>query len=189
MLVSDRVRNLRVKRTQTAVVDVSVGESVLRLHVDTGEFPPEELEGLLKAVREKRSYYRLKDGRFLSAKDDDLSGVARVAHGLGLSAKELKQTEISIPLSRAIYLDGVLKQEKKLAFERDAGFRRLIRDFRTVEDSDFHEPDSLAGVLRGLSRRRAIAGCGRWTRIASAEFWPTIWVWARRCRCWRICWR
>ena len=134
------------------MVGVSVGESVLRLHVDTGEFPPEELEGLLKAVREKRSYYRLKDGRFLSAKDDDLSGVARVAHGLGLSAKELKQTEISIPLSRAMYLDGVLKQEKKLAFERDAGFRRLIRDFRTVEDSDFHEPDSLAGVLRGYQK-------------------------------------
>ena len=163
MLVSDRVRNLRVKRTQTAVVGVSVGESVLRLHVDTGEFPPEELEGLLKAVREKRSYYRLKDGRFLSAKDDDLSGVARVAHGLGLSAKELKQTEISIPLSRAMYLDGVLKQEKKLAFERDAGFRRLIRDFRTVEDSDFHEPDSLAGVLRGYQK----AGY-RWLRTLDA---------------------
>lgn len=163
VLVSDRVRNLRVKRTQTAVVGVSVGESVLRLHVDTGEFPPEELEGLLKAVREKRSYYRLKDGRFLSAKDDDLSGVARVAHGLGLSAKELKQTEISIPLSRAMYLDGVLKQEKKLAFERDAGFRRLIRDFRTVEDSDFHEPDSLAGVLRGYQK----AGY-RWLRTLDA---------------------
>lgn len=163
VLVSDRVRNLRVKRTQTAMVGVSVGESVLRLHVDTGEFPPEELEGLLKAVREKRSYYRLKDGRFLSAKDDDLSGVARVAHGLGLSAKELKQTEISIPLSRAMYLDGVLKQEKKLAFERDAGFRRLIRDFRTVEDSDFHVPDSLAGVLRGYQK----AGY-RWLRTLDA---------------------
>ncbi len=152
VLVSDRVRNLRVKRTQTAVIGVSVGESVLRLHVDTGEFPPEELEGLLEAVREKRSYYRLKDGRFLSAQDDDLSGVARVAHGLGLSAKELKKTEISLPLSRAMYLDGVLKQEKKLKFERDDGFRRLIRDFRTVEDSDFHVPDSLAGVLRGYQK-------------------------------------
>lgn len=152
VLVSDRVRNLRVKRKQTAVIGVSVGESVLQLHVDTGEFPPEELEGLLEAVREKRSYYRLKDGRFLSAQDDDLSGIARVAHGLGLSAKELKQAEISLPLSRAMYLDGALKQERKLEFERDDGFRRLIRDFRTVEDSDFHVPDSLAGVLRGYQK-------------------------------------
>lgn len=152
VLISDRVRSLRVRRQQTAVIGVSVGESVLRLHVDTGEFPPEELEGLLEAVREKRSYYRLKDGRFLSAQDDDLSGIARVAHGLGLSAKELKQSEISLPLSRAMYLDGALKQEKKLEFERDDGFRRLIRDFRTVEDSDFHVPDSLTGVLRGYQK-------------------------------------
>ena len=152
VLVSDRVRNLRVKRKQTAVIGVSVGESVLQLHVDTGEFPPEELEGLLEAVRERRSYYRLKDGRFLSAQDDDLSGIARVAHGLGLSARELKQAEISLPLSRAMYLDGALKQERKLEFERDDGFRRLIRDFRTVEDSDFHVPDSLAGVLRGYQK-------------------------------------
>lgn len=163
VLVSDRVRSLRVKRSQTAVVGVSVGESVLRLHVDTGEFPPEELEGLLEAVREKRSYYRLKDGRFLSAQDDDLSGVARMAHGLGLGAKELKRTEISLPLSRAMYLDGLLKQERKLNFERDDGFRRLIRDFRPVEDSDFHVPDSLAVVLRGYQK----AGY-RWLRTLDA---------------------
>ena len=163
VFLSDRLKNARVKKPARMSVGVSVGESVLNLNVDTGEFPPEELAGLMAAVREKRRYYRLRDGRFLDVGDSELGGFYEALDGLGLSADDLTAGNAQVPLSRALYLDGAFKQENDVSFQRDAAFRHLIRDFRTVEDSDFAVPQPLDRVLRGYQRTGY-----RWLRTLDA---------------------
>lgn len=150
--VSDKLKNINVKRSKTASVGVSAGESVLNLNIDTGEFPLNELEEVLTAIREKRRFYRLEDGRFMDLKGTGLDGLATLADGLGLSAKELENGSLEIPMSRALYLDSALKQEEDVAFERDASFKKLIRDFKTVDDSDFVVPERLDGILRNYQK-------------------------------------
>jgi len=150
--VSDKLKNINVKRTKTASVGVSAGGSVLNLNIDTGEFPLEELEEVLKAIKEKRRFYRLEDGRFMDLKDTGLDGLATLADGLGLSAKALEKGSLEIPMSRALYLDAALKQEEDVSFERDASFKKLIRDFKTVDDSDFVVPKRLDGILRNYQK-------------------------------------
>ena len=150
--ISDKLKNINVKRSKTASVGVSAGESVLNLNIDTGEFPLNELEEVLKAIKEKRRYYRLEDGRFMNLKDSGLDGLATLADGLGLSSKELEKGSLEIPMSRALYLDSALKQEEGVAFDRDASFKKLIRDFKTVDDSDFVVPERLDGILRNYQK-------------------------------------
>ena len=150
--VSDKLKNITVKRSKTASVGVSAGESVLNLRIDTGEFPIEELEEVLRAIREKRRFYRLEDGRFMNLKDAGLDGLASLADGLGLSLSELEKGSLEIPMSRALYLDSALKQEEDISFERDATFKKLIRDFKTVDDSDFAVPERLDSILRNYQK-------------------------------------
>ena len=160
---SDRLKNARVKKPAHMSVGVSVGESVLNLNLDTGEFPQEELESLMNAIREKRKFYRLRDGRFLDVNSSELGGFYEALDGLDLSASELAAGKAELPLSRALYLDNAFKQENDVSFQRDAAFRHLIRDFRTVEDSDFSVPEPLDRVLRGYQ----VTGY-RWLRTLDA---------------------
>ncbi len=44
---------------------ISVSDGLLSLDLDTGEFPPEELEDLYRSLLRKQRYHRLRDGRFL----------------------------------------------------------------------------------------------------------------------------
>ncbi len=150
--VSDRLKNINVKKSRAASVGVSAGESVLNLNIDTGEFPLSELEEVLKAIREKRKYYRLEDGRFMNLKDSGLDGLVTLTDGLGLSTKALEKGSLEIPMSRALYLDSALKQNEDIAFDRDQTFKKLIRDFKTVDDSDFVVPEKLDGILRNYQK-------------------------------------
>lgn len=150
--VSDKLKNINVKRSKTASVGVSAGDGVLNLNIDTGEFPLSELEEVLKAIKEKRRFYRLEDGRFMDLKDTGLDGLTTLVDGLGLNAKELEKGSLEIPMSRALYLDSALKQDEDVAFERDASFKKLIRDFKTVDDSDFVVPKRLDGILRNYQK-------------------------------------
>ncbi len=150
--ISDRLKNIHMKKLSRVTVGVSAGDGVLNLNVDTGEFPISELEELMQAVRDKRRYYRLDDGRFLTIGGSELDGLKQMADGLNLTAKDLEKGKLDVPMARALYLDGALKQDGDLTFNRDTSFKKLVRDFKTVDDSDFGVPEPLDEVLRNYQK-------------------------------------
>jgi SNF2 family DNA or RNA helicase len=130
-------------------VGVSVSGGLLDLDIQTGDFPLSELEALADAVRNHRHYYRMKNGSFLSLEGDSaLCRVAELQQGLGLNGKALEGGQVSVPLYRAPYLDQTLKNGEDLRYSRDDGFRKLVRSFRTVTDSDYTLPQQYRELLR-----------------------------------------
>ncbi|MCD8340894.1 MAG: DEAD/DEAH box helicase [Clostridiales bacterium] len=130
-------------------VGVSVSEGLLDLEIDTGGFPLAELEALAQAVRANRPYYRLKSGAFLSLDESGaLTRLAELKDGLGLKDKELASGTVELPLYRAPYLEQTLQGSESLRYSRDAGFRSLVRSFRTVSDSDYTLPRQYQDILR-----------------------------------------
>jgi len=55
-------------------------------------------------------------------------------------------------MSRAMYLDNAMKQDGDVTFNRDPSFKKVIRDFKTVDDSDFAVPEKLDGILRNYQK-------------------------------------
>lgn len=145
--LSERLRAKRITG-KTAQAGVSVSGGMLLLQVDTGEFPPEELEELYQSLLRKRKYHKLKDGRYLTLDGSPYEAIAEAAHMLQLSPAELKTGQVTMPAFRGLYLDGVLGQAKGVQVERDRSFRELLRNFKSVEDSDYAVPESLEQILR-----------------------------------------
>lgn len=145
---SDAFRDITPEQPRVSV-GVSVSGGLLDLEIDTGAFPLEELEALAEAVRSHRSYYRLRGGGFLSLEENQsLTRMAVLKEGLGLDGKALAGGRASLPLYRAPYLDQALKESNALRYSRDDGFRKLVRSFRTVADSDYTLPAQYRELLR-----------------------------------------
>lgn len=132
-------------------VGVSVHGSVLDLEVDTGEFPLSELRGLLKSLRQKKRYHRLRDGSLLRL-DESMQVLEELDETLELSGAKLGQAHAQLPLYRAPSLDGALSGRPGVRFSRDDAFRRISRSFHAVKDSEYAPPESLRGVLRKYQR-------------------------------------
>ena len=66
VFVSDRLRRVLNPKTPRPTLRAGVRGGMLDLNLECDDFPSEELERLLKSVKEKRRYYRLADGGFIS---------------------------------------------------------------------------------------------------------------------------
>ncbi len=148
VFVSDRLRNVMNGRVPRPVVKARVRGGMLELSLDTDEFPAEELDALMRQVREKRRFYRLKDGSFLDLSDGRFQAFSQAVENLGVKAQGLAKGTALVPLYKAVFLDEALKDDEGVRLEKDADYRRLLRDFKSVEESDFAVPEPLDEVLR-----------------------------------------
>lgn len=162
--VSDRLRRRQLPPAR-ASVGVSVSDGVLTLNLDTGEFPAGELERLYQSLLKKRKYHRLTDGRFLPLEGGAYETLAEMSHMLQLPPRELEKGTVRMPAFRALYLDSVLSGSEELNVTRDRQFRSMIRSFKSLSESDFTVPESMAGILRpyqtlGFQWLKTLESCG-----------------------------
>ena len=145
--LSDRLQNKRVTPAP-AKVGVSVSDGLLSLSLDTGGFPPEELQALYQSMLLRRKYHRLADGRYMQLNGSPCEKLAEIAQMLQLSEKELIRGNITMPTCRGLYLDSVLAGSDGIQVKRDTHFRAMIRNFKTLAESDYAVPKDLTAELR-----------------------------------------
>lgn len=148
-----RFTNVNIGRRVRMSVGISVSRDLLNLNIATQDVPPEELLDILKSYRQRKKYYRLKNGDFLNLEEESsLQTLAEMMDTLRMTPKELLKGNIKLPLYRALYLDKLLEKNEEIYSNRDTVFREMVKDFKTVNDADFEEPPSLAQIMRGYQR-------------------------------------
>ena len=146
--LSDRLQQKQISVTERPTVGISVSDGLLTLDLDTGEFPPEELEALYDSLLKRRKYHLLPDGRYLPLTGSGYEKMAELAHMTQLKPKDLKTGHVQLPAYRSLYLNCVLENSEGVQVSRNQEFRQLVRSFRSVEDSDYQIPENLHGSLR-----------------------------------------
>ena len=150
--ISESFRALRVLPPPRISAYVAVNSGWLDLTLDTGEMSSTELLKILSEYKQKKKYYRMKNGEFLELSEDGLLAVSRLTEELGLGKNELEAGTLHLPAYRAFYLDSLLREEGKVAFSRDRQFTSMVRDLRNVEDVEAKVPKHLEEILRGYQK-------------------------------------
>ena len=149
---SDKFRNMKVVNAPSVSVGVSLKSDLLELKVHSDEMSSEELAYLLSKYDRKKKYIRLKNGDFLDIKEDGISALAEVSEDLQLTEASLKKGTVVIPKYRAMYLDAALKNNQLLSIEKNREFKGMVRNMKTIEDSDYEVVDSLKNVMRNYQK-------------------------------------
>ena len=150
--LAEDFEKMRVLPPPKVSLGVTLKSGWLDLTVEADGMTGEELSGLLREYRQKKTFYRMKSGAFLTLGDDGLMTVARLMEGLSLDDKELKDGHLSLPGNRAMYLDSVMKEGRQISYYRDSLFKAVVRGMKSVEDSDYPVPAGLSQVLRGYQK-------------------------------------
>ena len=148
VLCTDRIKRLNFRRKTKMSVGVSLEGGLLELRISTEDLSPEELLAVLESYRRKKKYHRLSNGDFVSTEDENLEMLASLFDSMQISAKDALKGKLKIPAYRALYLDKILEKNESLYVERDKHFKKLMKEFKTVEDSEFEAPASLQTVMR-----------------------------------------
>lgn len=145
---TDSVKRIRLRKKTNVSVGVSLRSGMMELDITSEDLSIEDLLALLDSYRKKKKYHRLSNGDFINVNDDNIGMLAGMLDTLQVSKKEFLKGNIKVPAYRALYLDKVLEKNETLYVERDKHFKALIKEFKTVEDSEFELPKALQKVMR-----------------------------------------
>jgi SNF2 family DNA or RNA helicase len=147
---SEVFRKKPVQQMTGLSVGVSVNEhNLLEVSVRNQDFDFDELINILASYQKKQRYHRLKDGTFVTLAEQQMGLVSDLVDSMGLEKGMLEGDKVELPLSSAMYLDSLAREQDGFQLKRSQTFKALVRDIRDPEDADVEVPPALDGVLRG----------------------------------------
>ena len=145
---TERFRGMNIRKSPKVKVGVSIESDIMNLSISSEDIDQEELLQILQSYQRKKKYYRLRNGDFITVDDTDMEMLSQMMDTLQLSSKDFVKGNMKIPMYRALYLNKMLEQGENIYLNRDKHFRNLIKEFKTVEESDFEVPESLISIMR-----------------------------------------
>lgn len=146
---TDAFKRLKVRDYSKFDVNISFESDLLNLDLTSDEFSPEELMEIFLGYRQKKKYFRLKNGDYFRLDENEtIESLSEMMDALHISIDEFVSGHMHIPAYRALYLDKMLEKNESVYAERDRHFKELIKNFKTVEDADYDIPENLRPVLR-----------------------------------------
>lgn len=162
---TDRFRSLTVKRKPQITVGVKLESDLLNLSISSDSLTEDELLDLLNSHRLRKKFHRLKNGSFIAADDSTLEELSEMLEMMQVSPSDFVKGKMQLPVYRALYLDKMLEKNNTLYTKRDKLFKSLVRDFKTVGDSDYEVPETLQDIMRNYQKfgyrwLRTVEACG-----------------------------
>lgn len=164
VVCTDRFQSIQNHRKLNISVGVSIDSDLLNLEITTDNLTQKELLDIIKSYRQNKKYHRLKSGEFVDI-DDSIAELSAMLDTMHISPKEFVKGKMKLPAYRALYLDKMLEQSQEIYAKRDSHYKKLIKSFKTVTESDFEIPESLNGIMRSYQQfghkwLRTISACG-----------------------------
>jgi SNF2 family DNA or RNA helicase len=162
---TDGFKRLTYRNKFKIRVGVSIQSDIMNLDISSDDISREELVDILNSYKKKKKYHRLKNGDFINLDDETIDSLGEMLDNLQITPNEFVKGKMKIPVYRALYLDRMLENNSNIYADRDKNFKKLIKEFKTVDDSDFEVPKSIEGTMRkyqihGYRWMRTIASYG-----------------------------
>lgn len=166
---TDRFKSRNIRRNVKIAVGVSVKSEIMDLEISSDNLSTQDLLDILNSYRRKKKYHRLKNGDFVDITDESIAELSSMMDTMHISPKEFAEGKMHLPLYRAIYLDKMLESCQEIYASRDHYFRTLVKEFKTVGDSDYELPEQLKKVLRNYQKYGY-----KWLRVLAANHFGGI---------------
>ena len=147
VLLSDRLRSVAVRPAPNLSVRATVKSHLLDVELGASGLTKDELFEYLAAFKRKQRFVRLSSGDIVRM-GENLQVAQDLADGLGIDVEQLALGDAGLPSARALLIDALLDRAQGVRLERDAGFRRIVRNFDAYADADIEVPQGLHATLR-----------------------------------------
>ncbi|MBN2797363.1 MAG: DEAD/DEAH box helicase [Clostridia bacterium] len=146
---SDAFSRLEVKDYDQVTIRSTLSEDMafFNFKFDIQHIDSEEIPYILKHLREKKSYHRLKDGSFISLDHLAFHQFNHILEDLDLNPDAFRNGEIQLPSYLSMYVNEQL-ESLDTRFKRDEGFKRLIDTLHDPESVIFEVPQIQETELR-----------------------------------------
>jgi SNF2 family DNA or RNA helicase/uncharacterized Zn finger protein len=129
-------------------IDVDSSGNWLDINFSIDGIEPEDIQHILRHSIEKKKYYRLPSGAFVSLQSDEFQTIRHIFDEFNIKSSQLKQESLRLPLYRGIQVEELATRDKGIKAKYGKPFRQLLTRLKNPEELDFEVPQSLQADLR-----------------------------------------
>ncbi len=120
----------------------------LEVGFDNEELSQEDIYNILQSIVEKKHYYRLADGAFISVEDEEYDTINQLITELKISKDELKQGRLRRNAYKGLQVADLVESNNIKLMRYGKNFRKFLQDFKNPELLEIDLPKSLNAHLR-----------------------------------------
>ena len=150
ILATDNFKNKQIAKPKISNIGVKVENNLLSIDLSKLNIDLKELKQIMEQYRLKKKYHKLKNGDFLSLENNkDLNFIDKLVQGMDLSYDELTKGKISIPISRTLYLDQILKNMSHTEVSKNKDYKEIVDNLNKERlEENVPVPKKLKATLR-----------------------------------------
>lgn len=150
---SDAFKKMKIRNPKEFKSGVSLNQEsdLLEFTFEHEAFGPDEYSKVLNAIKQKKKFYRLKDGSFLPLESFELNSAMSIMEDLGI--EQLENTVVKLPKYHAMFLGQKLKEYEIKQIEKDALFNNFVEKLSNSHEVDYTMPKNLNGDLRDYQKK------------------------------------
>jgi len=146
VFMTDELRHFIMDTPPEASTNIRVDESanLLEIGFSIDGVNDDEVEAVLAAVIEKKRFYRLQSGAFLSLGGEEFHSMQRFFDEMDLTAADASNGHVSLPMFRGMEIDELIDTKKIY----DHSFQQLLDHLRSPERQKHPLPEGIQADLR-----------------------------------------
>lgn len=144
---ADNVKNLFDIKTPTCnSVLKSVKGNLLEIDINFDNIDRKLAGNILNAIKEKKQYFRLKDGSFISLEDEKIKDLGKLLENV--ENKEMDKNTLHLSKYKMLGIMQDLGDEESFPIENASKLENIIDNVVNFPESRLKPPKSLAKILR-----------------------------------------
>lgn len=145
---TDEVKDMYLGRVKgyRSYAQTRQGSGVIDISIEIEDIDPREIKEVLKSIKEKKKYHKLKNGKLISLEGEKTEELSNLIEEV--EEDEIKNNKISISKYRAISLFQVIRKETANNIENIQEINEIINKIKNFSENDIAVPEILTGVLR-----------------------------------------
>lgn len=154
VLVTENFKTKEIREPRLGSVGVKVENDLLNIDLSKLNISPEEIQDVMEKYKLKKKFYRLKNGSFLNlAENEDVEFLDKLASGMDINYKDLKNDVIKLPVNRTLYLNELLKRFNNTKTTQNSEYKKIIDNLKKDNlDEEIEIPSAMQPILRDYQK-------------------------------------
>lgn len=150
---SDEFKKVKVYNTSSLKTAISLNDNqLLEFNFDIPNVSKEEIQYIFKSFKEKKRFYKLKDGGFLALNSHQISELNSMMEHLGVNNKDIKNGKFTISKNFLLYINDTLKDSSIKNISKDKYVREIINNIKEIKEVDYFLDEEFNKVMRDYQK-------------------------------------
>lgn len=129
-------------------IDIDDATNLLDISFSMEGIEQQEVENILKSVIEKKRFYRLKSGAFLSLENEEFEAVGELLGELDVTKRQLTGVKLQAPIFKGAQIERITAGKRHSPIKLGRSLRSLLYDIKNPEDLEIEKPEEIHAQLR-----------------------------------------